>query len=336
MSQEKQQEPLGSHVRENPYHQVCCLASWKHTMEVLLLHNPKKKTTPSELEPKSTKYQTYYIKKLQNELYSYSTQNRFTNPNIRIMPEPIKKHKLNYEASSNIWALQTKIQAKKKKTIFTIIEEFMSRNTWNATFVKAIAATTPNSATLIRLIFLVIGNHSRNPLDLQHHSFFLFSQNNQTTPTNRIYLRFTDRKNLGTIFELKTETTKKLKKKEEVGRHGTTTGEEKEVGRTSSFGRQSTTPAVRRRVALNYTTLTSDSPDMNEWPWNSVYSRDVYNSSNLGITPKRKPNTNLPSFSKRIAPGLRIRSKGGSRRRIGQVGLCLWWWFQRPRWGIVI
>lgn len=150
----------------------------------------------------------------------------------------------------------------------------MSRNTWNATFVKAIAATTPNSATLIRLIFLVIGNHSRNPLDLQHHSFFIFSQNNQTTPpnssptttTNRIYLRFTDRKNLGTIFELITETKKKLKKEEEVGRHRTTTGEEKEVGRTSSFGRQSTTPAVRRRVALNYTTLTSDSPDMNEWP----------------------------------------------------------------------
>lgn len=150
----------------------------------------------------------------------------------------------------------------------------MSRNTWNATFVKAIAATTPNSATLIHLIFLVIGNHSRNPLDLQHHSFFIFSQKNQTTPpnssptttTNRIYLRFTDRKNLGTIFELITETKKKLKKEEEVGRHRTTTGEEKEVGRTSSFGRQSTTPAVRRRVALNYTTLTSDSPDMNEWP----------------------------------------------------------------------
>ena len=65
----------------------------------------------------------------------------------------------------------------------------------------------------------------------------------------------------------------------------TTTSKEEQVRRATAFGRQSATPAVRRRVALNYTTLSSYCSDMNYRPWNSVYSRDVYNLSILGITP---------------------------------------------------
>lgn len=66
---------------------------------------------------------------------------------------------------------------------------------------------------------------------------------------------------------------------------GATAGEEEEVGGAAAFGRQSATSAVRRWVALNYTTLSSYSPDMYEWPQFSLYSRDVYNFSTRVLPP---------------------------------------------------
>lgn len=66
----------------------------------------------------------------------------------------------------------------------------------------------------------------------------------------------------------------------------TAAGKEEEIRGATAFRRQSTTPAVRRRVAGSFdhrTTLTSDRTDMKNRPNCSVYSRVVYNSTNLGL-----------------------------------------------------
>ena len=73
----------------------------------------------------------------------------------------------------------------------------------------------------------------------------------------------------------------------------TATGEEEEVGGATAFGRQGATSAVRRRVALDYTTLASYRPDMYEGPRNSEYSRDVHNLSNTGFYPRSKQKISL-------------------------------------------
>ena len=73
----------------------------------------------------------------------------------------------------------------------------------------------------------------------------------------------------------------------------TTAGEEEEIGGATAFGRQGATSAVRRRVALDYTTLASYRPDMYEGPRNSEYSRDVCNLSNTGFYPRSKQKISL-------------------------------------------
>lgn len=63
-------------------------------------------------------------------------------------------------------------------------------------------------------------------------------------------------------------------------------GEEEKVGGATTFGRQSATPTVRRRVGFDsHATLTSYSSDMKEKPRNSVNSRDVCNASTRDSTP---------------------------------------------------
>ncbi|TKY46924.1 hypothetical protein E2542_SST28973 [Spatholobus suberectus] len=69
---------------------------------------------------------------------------------------------------------------------------------------------------------------------------------------------------------------------------GPAAGEEEEVGGAAAFGRQSATPAVRRRVALRHTTLASDTTGMREGVGNSLNSRDVCNASTPGFNPHPK------------------------------------------------
>ncbi|KAG6607789.1 hypothetical protein SDJN03_01131, partial [Cucurbita argyrosperma subsp. sororia] len=107
-----------------------------------------------------------------------------------------------------------------------------------------------------------------------------------------------------------------LKKKVIQGRGGelkTTAGEKKKIGRTTPFRRQSTTPAVRRRIGRSYTTLSSYSPDMNKQPGNYVYSRDVYNSTNPGFTPTGKIPRVLTIFLLRSS----IQGTSSSKSKVG-------------------